>query len=68
MARRKLTLEAQLKGVRAAIRSPRTPPQLRDGLRRRAEVLEGLIEGQAQSPDSRRMKDERRAGPRVKVR
>ena len=59
MARRKLTLEAQLKGVRAAIGSPRTPPQLREGLRRRAEVLEGLIEEQVHSPESRRMKDGR---------
>jgi hypothetical protein len=39
MARRKLSLEQQLKGVRAAIRSKRTPPQLREGLRRRAEFL-----------------------------
>jgi hypothetical protein len=39
MARRKLSLEQQLKGVRAAIRSKRTPPQLREGLRRRAEYL-----------------------------
>jgi len=39
MSRRKLSLEQQLKGVRAAIRSERTPPQLRDGLRRRAEWL-----------------------------
>lgn len=39
MARRKLSLKAQLKGVRAAIRSKRTPPQLRDGLRKRAEWL-----------------------------
>ena len=39
MARRKLTVEEQLKGVRAALRSRRTPPQLRDGLARRAEWL-----------------------------
>jgi hypothetical protein len=39
MARRKLTKEQQLKGVRAALRSPRTPPQLKDGLRRREAVL-----------------------------
>lgn len=39
MARRKLTLVEQLKGVRAALSSPRTPPQLKAGLRRRAEVL-----------------------------
>jgi hypothetical protein len=39
MARRKLSLEQQLKGVRAAICSKRTPPQLREGLLRRAEYL-----------------------------
>jgi hypothetical protein len=43
MARHKLSLEQQLKGVRAAIRSKRTPPQLREGLRRRAEWLEEQI-------------------------
>lgn len=40
MARIKLTLEQQLMGVRAAIKSPRTPPQLKDGLRRRAIAIE----------------------------
>ena len=40
MARRKLTLKDQLKGVKAAIRSSRTPPQLRDSLRRRVGELE----------------------------
>jgi signal transduction histidine kinase len=39
MARRKLSLREQLKGVRAAIRSKRTPPQLRAGLRKRGEWL-----------------------------
>jgi signal transduction histidine kinase len=39
MGRRKLSLKAQLKGVRAAISSKRTPPQLRAGLRKRAEWL-----------------------------
>ena len=39
MARRKLTLKEQLKGVRAAVRSKRTPPQLREGLRKRAKWL-----------------------------
>jgi hypothetical protein len=43
MARRKLTLEEQLRGVRAALRSKRTPPQLKEGLRRRAEALEKEI-------------------------
>jgi hypothetical protein len=45
MARRKLSLEQQLKGVRAAIRSKRTPPQLREGLRRRAEWLSSKTGG-----------------------
>jgi hypothetical protein len=39
MARRKLSLKEQLKGIRAALKSKRTPPQLRDGLRRRAAWL-----------------------------
>jgi hypothetical protein len=39
MARRKLTLRDQLKGIRAALRSKRTPPQLRGGLREREEWL-----------------------------
>lgn len=43
MARSKLTLEQQLKGVRAALASPRTPPQLKPGLRRRAEVIEKVL-------------------------
>lgn len=43
MARYKLSLEQQLKGVRAAIRSKRTPPQLREGLRKRAESLKEQI-------------------------
>jgi hypothetical protein len=43
MARRKLTLENQLRGVRAAISSTRTPPQLKRGLRDRAEWLRSRI-------------------------
>jgi hypothetical protein len=43
MARRKLTVEEQLKGVRAALRSKRTPVQLRRGLHDRAEWLERQI-------------------------
>jgi hypothetical protein len=45
MARRKLTLKQQLKGIRAALKSKRTPPQLRDGLRKRAEWLYKKIGG-----------------------
>ncbi len=43
MARRRLTLEEQLKGIRAAISSKRTPPQLREGLRKRAKWLKAEI-------------------------
>jgi hypothetical protein len=43
MARRQLTLEEQLKGIRAAIRSKRTPPQLREGLRKRVKWLKEEI-------------------------
>jgi hypothetical protein len=55
MARRKLTLKDQLKGVRAALRSRRTPPQLKDGLRRRAKALEnklGMRNGRTKASDS----------------
>lgn len=51
MARRTLSLEQQLKGVTAAIRSKRTPPQLREGLRKRADWLTKQI---AQRKQSRR--------------
>jgi hypothetical protein len=44
MARRKLTLKEQLKGVRAALRSKRTPLQLREGLGKRAEWLSKMIQ------------------------
>jgi len=40
MARHELSLEEQLEGVRAALRSRQTPPQLREGLRRREAQLE----------------------------
>ena len=43
MARRKLTMQEQLKGIRAALRSKRTPPQLREGLKRRADWLEKRV-------------------------
>jgi hypothetical protein len=43
MARHKLTPEEQLEGVRKALRSRDTPPQLRDGLRRREAELEAQL-------------------------
>jgi len=41
----KLSLIEQLRGVEAAIRSPRTPKQLREGLRRRKKSLEKALRG-----------------------
>jgi hypothetical protein len=43
MGRRTLTLKDQLRGVSAALRSVRTPPQLRPGLKKRKEVLEQAL-------------------------
>jgi hypothetical protein len=40
MKRQKMSLETQLKGVLKAIDSPRTPPQLKQSLGRRAAALE----------------------------
>ncbi len=39
MPRHVLTLEEQIRGIRRAIVSPRTPPQLRKALRARREAL-----------------------------
>src|SRR5436190_23725254 len=39
MARHRLTVEEQRKGVERALESPRTPPQLKKGLRKREEQL-----------------------------
>lgn len=46
MARRTLTLAEQLRGVRAAVKSKRTPPQLKAGLRKRASQLRNMIRAQ----------------------
>ena len=43
MARRKLTLAEQLRGIRSALSSKRTPPQLKPGLQKRKEVLERTL-------------------------
>lgn len=37
-----LTVEEQIRGVRAAIASPKTPPQLRKALKERLVVLQKL--------------------------
>ncbi len=44
MARRKLSIEDQLRGVKAALKSKRTPPQFITGLRKRAEELQKKLE------------------------
>lgn len=54
MAHHKLNPEQQLKGVQAALRSPRTPPQLKDGLRRREQVLLKAIERSGKSKRKKR--------------
>jgi hypothetical protein len=54
MARRKLTVAEQLKGIEKALASPRTPPQLKEGLRRRGNELRKVLE--------RAHKDRRRPG------
>ena len=54
MAHHKLNAEQQLKGVQAALRSPRTPPQLKDGLRRREQVLLKAIERSARPERKKR--------------
>jgi hypothetical protein len=41
MARHRLTTEEQKKGTRRALESPRTPPQLKKGLKKRQQQLEG---------------------------
>jgi hypothetical protein len=43
VAYRKLTLKQQLKGVNAALKSPRTPQQLKEGLKKRAKQLRKQI-------------------------
>jgi len=55
MAHRKLTAEEQLKGVRAALKSPRTPPQLKEGLRKREQSLLGTL-GRSASGKRKRSK------------
>ncbi len=44
MAFRKLTLKQQLKGVNAALNSPRIPKQLKAGLKKRAKQLRKQID------------------------
>jgi predicted nucleic acid-binding Zn-ribbon protein len=41
--RPQLSIESQLKGIKKALNSSKTPPQLKSGLFRRAEELQKLI-------------------------
>ena len=43
MSRHVLTPEEQLRGIRAAIASPRTPQHLRDALKQRMKFLQAKI-------------------------
>jgi hypothetical protein len=47
MPRHELSLEEQLEGVKKALSSRSTPPQLKDGLRRRAADLEVQLKGRS---------------------
>jgi hypothetical protein len=61
MARHVLTVEEQLRGLRAAIASPRTPNHLRKALRGRLTILQKEFDRQQQR-DSAKKKSKRKAG------
>jgi hypothetical protein len=50
MTRNKLSLEDQLRGVSAALKSKKTPPQFREGLRRRKMELQKNL-GRSSKPN-----------------
>jgi hypothetical protein len=50
MGRHALTLEEQIKGIRKAIASPRTPEQLRRPLRERLALLARKLDRQKKGP------------------
>jgi hypothetical protein len=45
MARHQLTKEEQQKGTQHALESPKTPPQLKKGLKKRQQQLQGSAAG-----------------------
>jgi hypothetical protein len=55
MGRHILTLKDQLRGVRAALKSSRTPPQLKPGLQKRKEFLERSM-GNIQEQNAKKKK------------
>jgi hypothetical protein len=52
-----LSLKHQLKGVRAALSSPRTPKQLKKGLRKREKELSKRVKKNKRSKQNRSMWD-----------
>lgn len=62
MSRHVLTPEEQLRGIRAAIASPRTPPQLRNALKERMTVLHEKTNRQQRRREAIRKKRKRKAG------
>jgi hypothetical protein len=60
MARHRLTTEEQKKGTERALESSRTPPQLKKGLKKRKQQLEG--NGNASSKKSKSDKSTERSG------
>jgi hypothetical protein len=54
--RHKLSLRDQLRGVRAAIESSKTPPQLVEGLKRRATELERQLKAGGRRPQKSRQR------------
>jgi len=66
VSRHELTLKEQLEGVKAALRNCQTPPQLREGLRRRAAQLEEQLT--RESFFGRLFADQQRSKPMAKSR
>jgi hypothetical protein len=54
MTRRTLSMKEQLTGVTAALKSPRTPSQLRPSLRKRKEALEKALAEQSSKIKTKR--------------
>jgi hypothetical protein len=57
-----LTTEEQIRGVRAAIASPRTPERLREPLRERLLELQGRLGTEQKRSRARRRRGKSRAG------
>ena len=60
MPRHVLTVEEQLRGLRRAIASPRTPPHLRKSLERRQKELAGILERRQRQALERKSRSKKR--------